>query len=69
MSAGVRLDIGSGEPDATPLDVPGGQLTGVDGLIHTPGVHTEYLGGLADPYQLPLILTTHTSSMYLILDR
>ncbi len=69
MSAGVRLHVGSGEPDALPLDMPGGKVPGVDGLIHTPSVHTENLGGLANPHQIALTLTVHTSSMYLILDR
>lgn len=67
MSSGVCLDIFPGEPDSVPFDVTGGQFSGVDGLVHPPGIHAENLGGLADPHKFTLTFTAHTSSVYLIL--
>ncbi len=67
MSAGVSLHVGTGETDAVPLHVSGGEFAGVDGLVHPSGVDTEDLRDFPHPQQITF--TTHSNSMYVIRGR
>lgn len=64
MSARVRLDLRPLEADAMTLHVAGGQLSGIDRLIDTPGIHPEDRRGLPHPHQITF--TAHNTSMYVI---
>jgi hypothetical protein len=71
MSPAERLDVGTAQPDPVTVDVLGGQVAGLDGVIDLAGLHAEQVCGIADPHDglsFPVIprFGTHCLSRYLI---